>query len=153
MNCSDSDSENKDSTPRSGRSGPQIDKHGKTKARNKSAGVSLRSRVLVVGGQAFLCPCLAGQTTTGRHRGVAPTVPLKIRRKDNLLRTLQALQKPLRPVQASSILTRIKPITIFLHVLLKDDFVHVAVVLLGARRRPYEFDQHKKPNWASRRHL
>jgi len=37
MGRSDSDSEKLDGTPRSRRGGPQLDEHGKRKARNKSA--------------------------------------------------------------------------------------------------------------------
>jgi hypothetical protein len=32
-------------------------------------------------------------------------------------------------------------------------FVSVAVVMRRARRKPYQFDQDKQPNWASSRRL
>jgi hypothetical protein len=43
LNCLASDSETENCTPRSGWVGPRLDKHGTSKAGNKSAGKKLRS--------------------------------------------------------------------------------------------------------------
>jgi hypothetical protein len=49
VNRSDYHSATEDITPRSGRSGPRLDEHGKIKAGNKSAGLKLRSGAFVLG--------------------------------------------------------------------------------------------------------